>query len=248
MRVRPLTGGRLTDTSRPPVTAVRVAEIACQQILAKLQVLSDQRASAIRTEGRLEHGTSTAGLRTRATQAMPVKSGRYADSAIPDGVSDRASSDHAPSKQLSLFYHYRWRMNQAQQREDAGLMLRLAGEATRDYEEHTGKRRPLRFVDEIGSSAHKQAVEYLLQNFEGVPAWNVAVEMRTPDESFRNALKWVHRQRAANSRDPETGEMRMTDERTRRIFAMAEAGATQKTIAAEVGLSRQRVAQILAGK
>lgn len=244
----------MTEQKRP-VDDLTVATIACKRVLIKLQTLSDQKAAAVRTDGRLEHGTSTAGLRTRDRQNMPVHSTRYADSRIPDGVDNHAvgKGDHAPSKQLSLFYHYRWRMDKAQQAEDAGLLLRLAGEATRDYEEHTGQRRPLRFEDgpdENGTyqTAHSLAVKHLLRHFVGVSAESAAIEMRTPSESFRNALEWVRQQRLRNGYDAESGEPAVTNERARRVVAMAQSGIKQRVIAEELGVSPSTVSRILAGK
>ncbi|MBV9805192.1 MAG: hypothetical protein JO130_18485 [Solirubrobacterales bacterium] len=220
-----------------------VAEIACKRALAKLVTLSDKSAVQIRAEGMLEHETTTDRLRTRDRQPMPVKGGRGAGSQLPSGVDTKATTrgDHAPSKQSSLYFHYRWRMHKALVSEDAGLALSLAGAATQDYEEHVGKRRPLRWA------SHDDAVNYLLTHYVGVPSATAAVDMRTPSESFRNAQRWVQAQRTRNGHDPELGERRAMDSRTRRIVEMAAAGIKQRLIADEVGLSQAQVSRILSG-
>lgn len=155
------------------------------------------------------------------------------ESRIPSGVRTKMdlSKDIAPSKQFSLWAHYSYRMGRAAARKDAAELLKLAACATRDLEIHHKKRAPFH-------ASHESAVTELLRNCTGLSA--VEASWWTGAQ-----VEWVRRQRVLHGRDAELGEPRRVDEQTKRILAMKEAGASVRTIAAETGIAKSTVHDIL---
>lgn len=116
----------------------------------------------------------------------------------------------------------------AAQKEDAGLLIKLAACATRDYEIHTGKRRPSQHSD------HDAAVDELLRDYQGVSSIEAAWMLNQSE-------KWVRRQRVLNGRDADCGLELRVDETTLRVLRLSAAGASERMIAAELGLSKSAV-------
>lgn len=189
---------------------IRTALYCCKTILTKLSQISDA------PTGHMTHEPH-----------QP----RTGQSQIPAGVRQGATMERlreAPSKQFSLWAHYSHRMQKAAQSEDAGLLIKLAACATRDYEIHTGKRRPSQHSD------HEAAVDELLRDYQGVSSLEAAWMLNQSE-------KWVRRQRVLNGRDADYGSARDSDVTTAKILRMAAAGGSLRTIAAETGLSKDGV-------
>ena len=230
----------VTEAPTPRVQAddIRVPLLACKRILTKLKLLSDAPTSQMRVDGIAAGSTGAVGLRTRDTHGMGVKGGRYTASQIPAGVEDGTGmlgNGHAPSKRLSLYAHYLWRMTRAQRADDAEQLSRLASMAQRDYDEYVGIRHPRQHGND------EAAVTELLRDWTGCDAVDVALWLHV-------SPRWVKRQRVLNGRDPNHGEPREFDERTKRIIIRAQEGATQEDIAREVGVSQSRISRILRGE
>lgn len=152
-------------------------------------------------------------------------------SKIPEGVRLTASPERlreAPSKQFSLWAHYSHRMDLAARARDVGKLLLLAACATRDYEQHTGKRRISQHTD------HADAVSELLRDYTGCPSLEAALYLSTSE-------RWVRRQRVLNGRDPDYGHERENDQTTATILRMSANGASERVIASETGLSKSAV-------
>lgn len=210
----------MTNGSRPDAS-LKIATHACREILRTLQLVSDAPANRLGEPRPPQRGTSR----------------------IPSGVSlNGQSSDHAPSKRFSLYAHYRWRMDRAFLQKDATKLHALAVEATRDYEEYIGTRKPLHFEHD------DDAVAELLREHTGVPAEHAAIKMMVQNQSLKDATTWVRRQRARNGRDQEFGEPREFNADARRMFALQDSGASFRTIAAEVGCSLGHVSNVLNGR
>lgn len=167
------------------------------------------------------------------------------ESRIPAGVDQKASIEQlgsAPSKQFSLWAHYRHHIHHAAQSahraategdEDTFArsirkLLELAWRATFDHEIATGKRTISRH------EMHSSAVDELLRDYLGVPALQAACMLGQSE-------RWVRDQRGRNGRDAEYGHERNDDPLTARIMRLRAAGASERTIAAEVGLSKTAV-------
>ena len=199
----------------------RIAVAAARRILTKLQQISDAPTGHLRTGPKPPH---------------------YAEARIPEGVRTRqdlttsngnGQGGHAPSKQFSLWGHYHYRMERAFAAQDASTLLKLAACATRDYELYLGKRT-------TQHASHETAVIELLRDCQGMSAIEASWWLDAP-------LKWVRRHRVLNGRDAEFGEPTRQDERTRKVLALAASGLKQRMIAEELGITQQRVSQILAG-
>lgn len=228
----------VTDAPRNQTDDIRVALLACKSILTKLKLLSDAPTSQMRADGIAAGSTGAVGLRTRNTHGMGVKGGRYTASRMPEGVEDGTGmlgNGHAPSKRLSLYAHYLWRMTRAQRADDAVQLRRLASMAERDYEEYIGKSHPRQHSND------EAAVTELLRDWTGWDALDAALWLHV-------SVRWVKRQRVLNGRDPNNGEPRDFDERTKRIIIRAQEGASQTDIAREVGISQSRISRILRGE
>lgn len=234
----------------------QLAELACRRILVRLSLLHDAPTATIRTEGQAAHPTLPTRLRTHdgpwheegasgRGDPLPVKGERSFTGSIPAGVRVDGGHEAVPSKQFSLWAHYSYRIDRARAQVDpsdpestsraASTLLRLAACATRDYEVYIG-RRPAYHEN------HEAAVTELLRDCVGVPAVEASWYLGAP-------LKWIKQQRVLHRRDPETGDVLFRrDDRTQRIFALNEEGMKHGEIAEAVGLTRQRVQQILSGK
>lgn len=189
---------------------LRSALYCCRSILTKLSQISDA------PTGHMSHEPH-----------QP----RTGQSQIPAGVRQGATVEklrEAPNKQFSLWAHYSHRMQVAAKSEDAGLLIKLAACATRDYEIHTGKRKPSQHSD------HDDAVSELLRDYQGVSSLEAAWMLNQSE-------KWVRRQRVLNGRDADYGNELRADETTLRVLRLSAAGASERTIAAELGLSKSAV-------
>lgn len=189
---------------------IRSALYCCRSILTRLSQISDA------PTGHMTH------------EPHQPRTGR---SQIPAGVRQGATIERlkkAPSKQFSLWAHYSHRMQKAAQSEDAGMLIKLAACATRDYEIHTGKRRPSQHSD------HEAAVDELLRDYQGVSSLEAAWMLNQSE-------KWVRRQRVLNGRDADQGLELRADETTLRVLRLSAAGASERMIAAELGLSKSAV-------
>lgn len=210
-----------------------IALVACKRILTKLSLISDAPTGHIRTEGRLAHGTGSDGLRTRDRHGLPVKGEKSSASRVPEGVRLNGNLTGAPSRQFSLYGHYAYRMEQARSRRDASTLLRLAACATRDYEVYAHIR-PAFHPD------HETAVAELLTNCRGLSAVEATWWTGAPE-------KWVRRQRVLAGFDAEFGDTQRKDPRLEKALALRAQGVKQAVIAEELGISQQRVSQLLAG-
>lgn len=166
-----------------------------------------------------------------------VKQPHFSASKVPTGVRQGGDltgpNGHAPSKNFSLWGHYSYRMERALAQKDTGLLLKLAGCATRDYELHY-RLRPSYHGN------HEAAVTELLRDCRGVSALEAAWQLGAP-------VKWVKRQRVVNGYDPELGEPRKQDPRRQRVLELHAEGWKQQAIADEIGISQQHVSRIVNG-
>lgn len=231
---------------RDAVSDMRLALEACQRILSKLKLLPAAPTTHHDLSGIVTSSVGSTGLRTRDSHGLGVKSGRTSDSIVPYEVMNGQSmlgNGHAPDAQLNLYAHYFWRMKHAQKRGDAGMLMRLAGEATRAYEEWQGNARELFATDE-------EAVTALLRRFEGVDDVEAAVALRAPNQSYRAAVEWVRRTRRMNGRNPDDGAslpsfMLNRRARNERVIELAANGVSMRAIGEEVGISHTQVKRIV---
>jgi DNA-binding CsgD family transcriptional regulator len=215
---------------------MKLAALACKHILLKLQLLSEQSATPMRTEGQLVYGSGTTGLRTREKQGKGTVSTRVAGTQSPGTVA--ASSDAAS---YSLYAHYLPLMRQAIASEDLERTELLHRQAWEDYLAHKGNA-VQRFDTE------ESAVKYLLGELVGVDADRAAIRMKASEQTLSGAKKWVREQRRRNQRDPETGRQKAARTvQERRVYELRDSGKTQCEIAEILGISQPRVSKVLAG-
>jgi hypothetical protein len=156
---------------------LRAALNSCTRILGKLQLIDDAPTQPYR----------------RREGSSPNR----ADSSIPQGVRQTGSLTGAPSKGLSLWGHYSYRVERAQERGDVRELRKLADCATRDYELHIGERPAFQ-------PTHEAAVAELLSStYTGMPSYRVAWLLGQSE-------KWVRRQRAVSGHDADRGHKRGT--------------------------------------
>lgn len=234
------------SAARRLVTDLELAEVQCKRILTRLQLLHDAPTAHLRMEGHLVHGSGAAGLRTRQGpwreehvggqgDPLAVKGERYLASQIPVGVREDGGHNNAPDPTFSLWGYYSYHIERARAQKDIPRLLQLAFCATRDYQFET-RQRP-----HYHENPEAAATE-LLRDCEGMGAVEAAQWLRAP-------VKWVQQQRRLNGRDPDTGlARRARNERERQTLALREEGLTPQQIADRLGVTRQRIQQILAGK
>lgn len=236
--------------------AMRLALVACKEILVKLQLIHEGQTAQYSAEVVM---LNTSGPWTCSGRADPYSSGecsyrnpararrcrncggprietrhakasRYLSSKTPRHVRFTNNGD-APDKDWSLYAHYEWRMQRAKAKGDVALLHRLVAMATRDHEVYMGTRKPFYENPEA-------AVTELLA-YAGTPAQEVAEILDAP-------IGWVLEQRRRAGLDKETGEPRAISDRDRQIIELANAGTAQIDIAKQFGISKQRVSQIIA--
>lgn len=234
--------------------SLRIIAARKRDVLAKLQMISDARAGqpvqAIRE--------IPVGQRRTRTSIPGVNGGKgHADSAPPPDVDmECVGKEGPPPKTFSLYAHYLWRfeaatadVRRASQAGDEHGRIRailridsLCSMALRDLLLYGSRSLPVKGgggkMAPPRSDSDAENVKRLLAEYVGVPAHEVAVWEMT-------SVAWVRRSRRLAGVDPELGEER-ADERTTKALQMRESGASQGAIARELGVSQQRVSQILA--
>lgn len=222
-----------------------------QSILARLAIVSHGGTSAVpdgsgmaapkrkRSVDPLAPGSGKLRALSTSTGARPS---RAADSRPPQGVRQSADipvddegraqwSEGPPPRELDLHGHYVYRFQEA--KGDYWATSRLCSMAERDLDrEIRGNRSPF---NEDGPARERR----ILRDYAGLPNWEVATwEGIHP--------KAVAKMRREAGLDDEGMEVEL-DERTAKIISMKRAGASQRAIAAEIGVSQARISQVLSG-
>lgn len=161
---------------------------------------------------------------------------RDGSSAPPPDVDVHAdvteTQDGPPLKDRSLYEHYVWRFRDA--KGDYWRTEKLCAQAEHDYAMVArGNRTP---HNEDGPMAERR----ILRDYAGVAPWEVATwEGCDP--------QYVRKLRRLNELDPQTGlpDVNLSD-RDREIVRAVRSGEGQRSIAARLGLSQPRIAQVVA--
>ena len=177
-------------------TDLDLALVACGRILTKLKVVSD--VSAVHVENVDYAHAKQERLSRTATPAQPLLNRRsQPNSKEPAGVNvhaDMTGPERAPSKELSLYAHYQWRIQRAVVKarnaagrdstgEDVaywtGQLLGLAAMANRDYLEMYHPKKVKH------DETEKAAIERLLTEWVGCTSSETAAWFRTGNMSDR---------------------------------------------------------------
>jgi hypothetical protein len=198
-------------------------EARIRQILARLELLSEARASSLATK------ISSGGADTR-----PPPGVREDPSQVPSRV-------HSP-----LIVYYRWAFDNARDDEHRWLLCYLAERDHRNHVKPLSRDRTALFPSRGGSTEDENAlVREVLDRFEGMDAQEVAVL-----GDFR--VGWVRTIRERAGRRAEDGTerptwFRMSEEE--KLAAVAEAyaeGAGNQRVASALGVSRRTIARYVA--
>jgi hypothetical protein len=227
-------------------TDIRLLHARRQRILARLASLSNGTTTAapdgsgITVRPRADMSTGKGRALATSPGASPKHGG---ESRLPPGTHGNADMDgphidRPPSRNDDLHGHYLWRFKAAAAKDSRSAIERhlatekICAQAEADYWREV---RGPRNVNESGPFKDRR----ILEEYAGLPNWEVA----TWEGIHPRAVAKLRRE---NGYDDEGLEVEL-DERTRRILALKMGGASQRTIAAEVGISQQRVCQVLAG-
>lgn len=193
-------------------------------------VLSYRRAEVLRKMALMSEASAA---RPADPNTANVKVQHIGKSAPPPGVDLTRSIayDGPPSKRLSLHAHYAHRLQEAEG--DYWRTLKIIAQAEVDVEHHQGRW----LAPTGGTEADK--VANLLRDYKGfhsaeVAAWEACSE------------KWVRRQRVLNGVEPDFGDEPDRDAKRAKIMRMVQQGASQRTIAGELGVTQGTISKALA--
>jgi hypothetical protein len=230
---------------------IRLLYARRKSIIAKLATVSNGTTTTIDGAG-INASRSDAGLTTAQRKSLraDMQSGKgralaassganrkpAMESSLPPGTHRSADvtvrRDGPPSLNEDPYGHFLHRFKAA--KGDFWLTERLCAQAEAVWRREVfGNRTPF---NEDGPAKDKR----ILSDYEGLPPHEVAY---WEDCSPRH----VERLRIGALLNPEDGLEAEVDERTARIVELKRSGHSQRSIASIVGLSHQRVSQVLAG-